>query len=96
MRSQGSYKALSYLFATRSSKRAIDGFSSGNVTSLTNTSQLQDFPAWKQNNVAPILFGKNLIFYVTTDAIAKGEEFLVDYGPDYNPIEGVKQELLDS
>jgi hypothetical protein len=34
IRGQGSYYSLSYLFGTRSFKRAIDGFASGNVTKL--------------------------------------------------------------
>lgn len=92
IKSQGSYNTLSYLFGTRSHKRAIDAFASGNVTTLTNTSQLKDLPPWKNNNVAPVLFGKNLVFYVTTVAIEKGKEILVDYGPTYNPMKRIKQE----
>jgi hypothetical protein len=95
IKGQGSYNTLAYLFQTRSSKRAIDAFASGNVTKLTNTSQLQGHAAWKKNNVVPVLFGKNLVFYITVEKVAKGEELLVDYGPNYNPLERTKQEPLE-
>jgi hypothetical protein len=50
---------------------------------------------WKKNNVASVLFGKNLVFYITVEKVAKGEELLVDYGPNYNPLERIKQEPLE-
>jgi len=89
----GSYHVLGYLFATSSSKKTIDAFRSGNTISLINTAQLSDKdPSWKQNNVGSVVFGQNLIFVVSSKKIRKGEELLLDYGPNYNPLQMIKVE----
>ncbi len=82
-RKQGPRKISEYLFATSSSHRAINGFSSGNVLSLVNTAQLGNFKKIGENNICVVLFGKNINFYVANKDIHKGEEFLVNYGPLY-------------
>jgi SET domain-containing protein len=94
IRKNGSQPVLSYLFATRSSHRVVDAVNTGNVASLVNTSQLGDQTAFKENNVIPIVFGKNLVFYIVLRDLKKGEELLIDYGPTYNPSKrlAVKQE----
>ncbi len=81
----GTYNVLSYLFETRSSNRAIHAFNRGNVTSLVNSGHLPGKTAWANNNVSGIRAGKNLIFYVANRDIQMNEEFLIDYGPNYNP-----------
>lgn len=89
----GSYHVLGYLFATSSSKKSIDAFGSGNIISLINTGQLSDEdPTWKENNVGSVVFGQNLIFVVSSKKIRKGEELLLDYGPNYNPMQMIKVE----
>jgi hypothetical protein len=91
MRKNGSQHVLSYLFSTRSDTRVVDASETGNMASLVNTSQLGDTPPFKENNVAPVLFGKNLIFYIALWKIKAGEELFIDYGPNYNP----QQRILD-
>lgn len=92
MRQRGSYNILSYLFGTRSKYRTIDGFNAGNTISLINTGQLPGSSMWKENNLSVIQVGKNLNFYVANRDISHGEELLVDYGPDYNPMHHIKVE----
>ena len=86
MRKKRSYNVLSYLFGTRSKYRTIDAFGTGNTISLINTGQLCGTPIWNENNLAIIQAGKNLNFYVAKRDISQGEELLIDYGPDYNPM----------
>jgi len=95
IKKQGSYNTLSYLFATRSSHRVVDAYPSGNVTSLANTGNLPGARAWKENNLGSLSFGKNLTFYISLREIKKGEELLLDYGPYYNPYQGIKTEKPD-
>ncbi len=83
--SHGSFNTYAYLFETRSSSRNVDAFGKGNILSLINTGGLPNQAAWKENNLVPVLFGKNLTFFVATRVIKKGEELLVDYGATYNP-----------
>ena len=87
IKKQGSQRVLSYLFGVRSGKRSLDGHASGNVASVVNTSQLKDGSAFKENNLIPVIFGKNLVFYIALRDIQKGEELFVDYGPNYNPMQ---------
>lgn len=95
MRQKGSYNVLSYLFGTRSKYRTIDAFNAGNTISLINTGQLPGTSMWKENNLSIIQVGKNLNFYVANRDISHGEELLIDYGPDYNPMHLIKVESED-
>ncbi|MEI8301568.1 MAG: SET domain-containing protein-lysine N-methyltransferase, partial [Chlamydiota bacterium] len=95
IRKNGSISILSYLFGTSSSQRAVDAYRTGNVASFVNTSQLGDEPAFKENNLVPLLFGKNLIFYIALRDIKKGEELFLSYGDNYNPFQRVKQEPIE-
>ncbi|MEI8126037.1 MAG: SET domain-containing protein-lysine N-methyltransferase [Parachlamydiaceae bacterium] len=92
IRHNGSYDVLSYLFSTRSIQRSVDAFNAGNTMSLVNTSQLPGSPAWADDNIASITFGKNLTFYIALKDIEIGDELLLDYGPLYNPMSMIKQE----
>jgi hypothetical protein len=63
--------------------------------SMINTSQLHNEPAFKENNLAPVIFGKNVVVYVALRDIEPGEELLMDYGPSYDSLQiwkEVKQE----
>jgi|GEM_PF-6515694 len=98
IKANGSYNVFTYLFGTGPRRRHnIDAFATGNVASLVNTSQLGNQPAWGENNLSAVVFGKNLIFYVAMKDIQLGEELLVNYGPNYDPTQQyleVKEEPL--
>jgi hypothetical protein len=93
MKKAGRVPTLTYLFSTRSSKRSIDAFKTGNTLSLINTGRLHDeSPSWQENNLASVVLGKNLIFIIAVKEIKEGTELLLDYGPSYNPYQGFKEE----
>lgn len=92
IRKTGSYPVLSYLYATNSQSRTIDGYSRGNVTSLINTGSMPGQQPIANNNVASIVVGKNLVFLVSIEVIAQGAELFLDYGDTYNPMQYLKTE----
>jgi SET domain-containing protein len=95
IRQNGSVNTLTYAFETNSTKRTIDAFQHGNVTSIINTGNLAGHAPWAENNVVALSVGNNLIFYVAPEKILAGTELLLDYGPSYNPYQLVKQEQED-
>ncbi|MEI2260027.1 SET domain-containing protein-lysine N-methyltransferase [Stenotrophomonas indicatrix] len=76
-----------YAFDTPRPGVIIDAFCRGNILSLINTAQLPGQPATLNldNNVLAVPAGNTMIFYIAIRDIIKGEELLVDYGPDYDP-----------
>lgn len=100
MRKEGSAPVLTYLWNTQSKKRNIDASQYANSLATINTAHLpnnqpQEIFA-KQNNLDCVRFGPNYVFYVALRNINKGEELLVDYGPDYDPFYIKKESMDDS
>jgi SET domain len=100
----GERNVSAYLFGTRSKKRVVSAFGSGNLLSLINTAdplQLSSEEATeslerygKHNNVAAIRVGKNIAFYVALEDIKEGTELLVSYGPNYKLMQEPMQEQV--
>ncbi|CAH8242182.1 hypothetical protein VAEKB19_6250001 [Vibrio aestuarianus] len=100
MRKEGSAPVLTYLWNTQSKKRSIDASQYANSLAAINTAHLpnskpQEIFA-KHNNLDCVRFGPNYVFYVALRNINKGEELLVDYGPDYDPFQIKKESMDDS
>ncbi|NGZ14681.1 SET domain-containing protein [Vibrio aestuarianus] len=98
MRKEGSVSVLTYLWSTQSKKRNIDASQYANSLATINTAHLpsnkpQEIFA-KHNNLDCVRFGPNYVFYVALRNINKGEELLIDYGPDYDPLQ-IKEESMD-
>ena len=85
-RKLGTAAFLAYAWDTLSQNRTVSGATSTNILARVNTDQLS---AEKQkigtNNLAPVRFGKNIIFYITAEAIKKGQQLFVSYGDSYDP-----------
>jgi SET domain-containing protein len=69
-----------YLRSTVSLSRYVSAARCGNTLSAINTARPPNATEiWRRDNVASVLAGSNLTCYVTTRAIAAGEELLLDY-----------------
>lgn len=80
----GSFLASSHAWDISKTKGG-NAYLSGNILRNINTAQIGHHPAVGENNVEPVLFGKSLIFYVTSKDVFPNTEYLVSYGDLYNP-----------
>ncbi|MDE1211503.1 SET domain-containing protein-lysine N-methyltransferase, partial [Vibrio aestuarianus] len=100
IRKKGSVPVLTYLWSTQSKKRNIDASQYANSLAAINTAHLpsnkpQEIFA-KHNNLDCVRFGPNYVFYVALRNINQGEELLIDYGADYDPLQIKKESMDDS
>ncbi|MDE1254452.1 SET domain-containing protein-lysine N-methyltransferase [Vibrio aestuarianus] len=100
IRKKGSVPVLTYLWSTQSKKRNIDASQYANSLAAINTAHLpsnkpQEIFA-KHNNLDCVRFGPNYVFYVALRDIKQGEELLIDYGADYDPLQIKKESMDDS
>jgi len=99
---RGRHNALTFLFATHSGERSIDGSLHGNILSQVNTGKLPGgdplpgLDPLSPNNTAVVLVEGNLNFYVTIKPIRAHEEILVDYGVTYDPWQEVEAPWKDA
>jgi len=99
---RGRHNALTFLFATHSGERSIDGSLHGNILSQVNTGKLPGgdplpgLDPLSPNNTAVVLVEGNLNFYVTIKPIRAHEEILVDYGATYDPWQEVEAPWKDA
>ncbi|HDS9727772.1 TPA: hypothetical protein QH957_004519 [Enterobacter bugandensis] len=74
----------------------INSLHDGNILRNMNAWAIKGYePVAEGVNVAPVYLGKNIIFYVTIRPVQQGEEYFIDYGPNYEPDRTVSMARLE-